>query len=480
MRPVYDSTQVRAAEAQLKELTAPGELMQRAAYGLANECLSELRSRRGGVYGARAVLLVGPGGNGGDALYSGVWLLRRGMAVRALTVADGSYPGAGDAFVRAGGLVGSIGDRDAAETIGIADLVIDGIAGLGSSRSVELPDGVAEAIATTDALVCAVDLPSGVDGDTGQVYDGAIHADMTVTFGAWKPAQVLAPARRSCGDVRFVDIGLGPHLTEPVIDILDFADIAGIWPGPSYDSHKYSTGVVGVVAGSARYPGAAVMCVGGAIRSKPGMVRYVGAPDAIERVVAAWPAAVGATSLEEAGRTNAWVIGPGMGTDDAARSVVLSSLGLTVPVIYDADALTILADDVDRLRDRQAPTVLTPHSGEFARLFGEVGNDPVQSVKTAARRTGCVVLLKGPSTIVAAPGGRVLVNVTGSSKLATAGTGDVLSGIIGAALAAGLPAEVAAAGGAYVHGALADQHDGPLIAPDLLDELPTFMARIYA
>ncbi len=480
MRSVYDSTQVRAAEARLKELTAPGELMQRAAYGLANECLSELHSRRGGVYGARAVLLVGPGGNGGDALYSGVSLLRRGMAVRALLIADGSYPGARDAFVRAGGVVGSTGDRDAADTVARADLVIDGIAGLGSSRSVELPDGVAEAIAIADALVCAVDLPSGVGGDTGEVYDGAIHADMTVTFGAWKPAQVLVPARRLCGDVRFVDIGLGSHLTEPVIDVLDFADIAGVWPGPSYDSHKYSTGVVGVVAGSARYPGAAVMCVGGAIRSKPGMVRYVGASDAIERVVAAWPAAVGATSIEEAGRTNAWVIGPGMGTDDAARSVVDQSLGLTVPVIYDADALTILADDVDRLRERQGPTVLTPHGGEFTRLFGEVGIDPVQSVKTAARRTGCVVLLKGPSTIVAAPGGRVLVNETGSSKLATAGTGDVLSGIIGAALAAGLPAEIAAAAGAYVHGALADQHDGPLIAPDLLDELPTFMARIYA
>ncbi|PRZ30777.1 hydroxyethylthiazole kinase-like uncharacterized protein yjeF/hydroxyethylthiazole kinase-like uncharacterized protein yjeF [Antricoccus suffuscus] len=480
MRSVYDSTQVRAAEARLKEFTAPGELMQRAAYGLANECLNELHSRRGGVYGARAALLVGPGGNGGDALYSGVWLLRRGIAVHALLVGVKSYPGAREAFVRAGGTVGAISDADAATAVSRADLVIDGIAGLGSSRSVELPDSVAEAIATTDALVCAVDLPSGVNGDTGQAYDGAIHADMTATFGAWKPAQVLAPARRLCGDVRFVDIGLGPHLTDPRIDVLDYADIAAIWPGPSYDSHKYSTGVVGVIAGSAQYPGAAVMCVGGAIRSKPGMVRYVGAPDAIERIVAAWPAAVGATSIDDAGRTNAWVIGPGMGTDDAARSVVRSSLSLDVPVIYDADALTILSGDVDRLRERQAPTVLTPHSGEFARLFGEVGDDPVESVKAATRRTGCVVLLKGPSTIVAAPGGRVLVNETGSSKLATAGTGDVLSGIIGAALAAGLPAQIAAAAGAYVHGALADQHDGPLIAPDLIDELPAFMARLQA
>lgn len=479
MKHVYDSTQVRAAEERLMAVVPHGELMQRAAYGLAGECIHELRLRRDGVYGARTVLLVGPGGNGGDALYAGVSLLRRGSDVRALLVAEKSYPGAREAFVRAGGTVGRLATPAAAVAIASADLVIDGIAGLGSSRGVDLRDDVAEAIATTDALVCAVDLPSGVGGDTGEVYAGAIHADMTVTFGAWKPAHVVAPARRLCGDIRFVDIGLRPYLDDPVIDVLEFADIAAIWPRPSYDSHKYSTGVVGVVAGSARYPGAAVMSVGGAIRAKPGMVRYVGAPDAIARIVSAWPAAVGATSIENAGRTDAWVVGPGMGTDDAARSLVRQTIELDVPVVYDADALTILADDAGQLVDRPAPTVLTPHGGEFSRLFGDVGPDPVAAVTAAARRTGCVVLLKGPSTIVAAPSGRVLVNATGSSKLATAGTGDVLSGIVGAALASGLPAEIAAAAGAYVHGALADQHDGPLIAPDLIDELPAFMARIY-
>ncbi|WP_106849696.1 NAD(P)H-hydrate dehydratase [Blastococcus sp. Marseille-P5729] len=464
---LYGRQQVQDAEAALMARAPAGSLMQKASYGLAQVVLRLLRESSGGAYGARVVLLVGPGGNGGDALHAGRFLRERGVAVTALLVADATYPGALAAYRRSGGEVQRIGDDGAADLIQDANLMVDGIAGLGSGREVGLPGDIGEAVAT-HGLVVAVDVPSGVAVDTGIPAKDAIRAHTTVTFGCYKPAHLLGAAY--CGDVELVDIGLGPELPPAAAGVLTDDEVRRAWPRQPYDGHKYSTGVVGIAAGSAKYAGAAALCVGGALRAKPGMVRFVGGPPASDRVIEAWPECVVAPSVAEAVRTDAWVVGPGIGTDERGRELLDEVLAVDVPVLVDADGLTLLGDRVDELRQRAAPTVLTPHAGEFERIFFPIG-DPLSAARRAAEDSGCVVLLKGPSTIVAAPGHPALVNATGSPRLATAGTGDVLAGVIGALLAAGLEPRMAAAMGAHAHGRAAQAASGPIIAGDLPDLL---------
>ncbi|GAB3296085.1 NAD(P)H-hydrate dehydratase [Epidermidibacterium keratini] len=476
----YSVAQIRDAEAAAMRDVPDGELMQRASYALAMHCLEVLRARRGHVRGSRVVLLVGSGGNGGDALYAGKFLAQRGIAVTALLAnPDKTYPGALGAFRAAGGYAEPLRGnraataRESAAVIETADVVIDGLVGLGSGRVLDLPEPIAAALAGHAGIV-AVDVPSGVDVDTGVPAEDAIRARVTVTFGALKHAHVLAPGH--CGAVELVDIGLERYLPIPDARILTDIDVASAWPQPAHDGHKYSLGVVAIAAGSDRYPGAAVLCSGGALRAKPGMVRYLGEPHAADRVIAAWPEAVVAASMQDAGRTDAWVVGPGIGTDERGQALVDEALQLDVPVLFDADALTVLSQRDDPLTDRTAPTVLTPHTGEFARLFGEV-TDPLTSAREAAAQTGAVVLLKGPSTVIASPDGTAYLNTTGTSKLATAGTGDVLSGIIGALLAAGLDPALAAALGAHAHGAAAGLADGFIVAGDLPSLLRTYLAQ---
>jgi hydroxyethylthiazole kinase-like uncharacterized protein yjeF len=279
--------------------------------------------------------------------------------------------------------------------------------------------------------------------------------------------------------VHLVDIGLGPHL--PAATTVQFADadVAARLPVPSSSDDKYSQGVVGIVAGSATYPGAGVLCTGAALRTRPGLVRYAGT--AADGVRAAWPEAIVTDgSPADAGRVQAWVVGPGMGTDDAARSVLAEILASDLPVLVDADALTLLAEDPARVRDRTAPTLLTPHDREFARFGSDVGPDRVGAARELAARLGCAVLLKGEATVVAGPDGMAYVNGTGTPWLATAGTGDVLSGIGGALLAAELPAAEAGAAAAHLHGRaaqLAAAH-GPLLAGDLVRRLPEAVHRV--
>lgn len=462
---LYSKQQVQDAEAALMARVPVGSLMEKASYGLAQVVLRLLRERRGGAYGARVVLLVGPGGNGGDALHAGRFLRGRGVGVTALLVADATYPGALAAYKRSGGLVQMIVDEGSADLINDAAVVIDGIAGLGSGREVGLPSDVGDAVAS-HGVVVAVDIPSGVSVDTGIPAKDAIRAHATVTFGCYKPAHFLAPGATYCGRIELIDIGLGPELPPADAGVLSDDEVWQQWPRQPYDGHKYSTGVVGIAAGSAKYPGAAVLCVGGAVRSKPGMVRYCGPDRAVDHVIDAWPECVVASSVAEAGRTDAWVVGPGIGTDDRGRELLDEVLARDVPVLIDADGLTLLKDRVDELRTRTAATVVTPHAGEFERIFFEIG-DPLSAAQRAADESGCVVLLKGPTTVVAAHGHPALVNPTGSARLATAGTGDVLSGIIGALLASGLEPRMAAAMGAYVHGRAAQAATGPITAGDL-------------
>ncbi|MFE4628795.1 NAD(P)H-hydrate dehydratase, partial [Streptomyces mirabilis] len=324
----------------------------------------------------------------------------------------------------------------------------------------------------TRAAVVAVDLPSGIEADTGEVLGTAVRADLTVTFGTHKPGLLIDPGREYAGSVRLVDIGLElPEEAE--LEALQHVDVAARLPVPGAESDKYRRGVVGIAAGSARYPGAAVLAVSGALRGGAGAVRYVG--PAADAVISRFPETlVSDQGPARAGRVQAWVVGPGVG-DDA--SAVAQVLGADVPVLVDADGLRLA--DRSAVRARTAPTLMTPHAGEAAALLG-VSRESVEAARLAsarelALRYGATVLLKGSTTLVADPaGGAVRVNPTGTAWLATAGSGDVLSGLTGSLLAAGLSALDAGSVGAYLHG-LAGRlaADGaPLGAHDVAAAIP--------
>lgn len=468
MRHAYSVETVRAAEAELMARVPEGALMQRAAAGLA-AAVAGLLPR---VYGARVVLLVGSGDNGGDALYAGARLARRGAAVAAVLLApDRAHRQGLAAFRKAGGQVA----QDPFAVLAVADVVLDGITGIGGHGGLR-PDAVpvARAARGSNAMVVAVDLPSGIEADTGEVTGEALRADATVTFGTYKQGLLIDPAREHTGAVRLVDIGLEPHLPSvPDLEALQHTDVAQLLPVPAAESDKYRRGVVGVVAGSARYPGAAVLAVAGALRGGAGAVRYVGpAADAViarfpEALVHGWPPS-------RAGRVQAWVVGPGLGDGPGVQEV----LDTDVPVLVDADGLRGL--DPDAVRARRAPTLLTPHAGEAAALLGvdrkEVEGARLGTVRALAAKYGATVLLKGSTTLVAGPDERtpVRVNPTGTSWLATAGSGDVLSGLAGSLLAAGLAPLDAASVAAYLHGLAARlaSHDAPVAAHDVATAIP--------
>ncbi|GHC68670.1 bifunctional NAD(P)H-hydrate repair enzyme [Streptomyces violaceochromogenes] len=459
---------VRNAERELMARLPEGALMQRAAAGLAAACADLL----GRVYGSRVVALVGSGDNGGDALYAGARLARRGAGVTAVLLAPERTHAAGLAALRrAGGRVAGAGDGEA--LVEGADLVVDGIVGIGGKGGLR-PEAVplAAAAQRSRGAVVAVDLPSGVDADTGEVHGVAVQADLTVTFGTHKPGLLIDPAREYAGSVRLVDIGLELP-AEPELEALQHEDVARLLPVPRAESDKYRRGVVGIAAGSARYPGAAVLAVSGALRGGAGAVRYVG--PAGDAVIARFPETlVSDQGPKHAGRVQAWVVGPGAGDDAATVAEVLAA---DVPVLIDADGLRLA--DAEVVRGRRAPTLMTPHAGEAAALLGvdrgEVEGGRLAAVRELARRYGATVLLKGSTTLVAdSGGGAVRVNPTGTGWLATAGSGDVLSGLGGSLLAAGLSAVDAGSAGAYLHG-LAGRlaADGaPVGAHDVADAVP--------
>lgn len=461
MRGVYAVDAVRAAEEAAMAQLPDGALMQRAARGLAVECASLL----GQVYGARITLLVGVGNNGGDVLYAGAHLATRGARVTALLLDASRVHAGGLAALRHAG--GRAGAADPALATG--DLVVDGMLGIGGHGGLRgTAAGLADAAA--DLLTVAVDVPSGVDADTGAAGDSAVRADVTVTFGVLKTGLVVGPGAELAGEVRLVDIGLSP--APATVHVLEAGDVRAVLPVPDASDDKYTRGVVGVVAGSGQYGGAGVLATGSALHGGAGMVRYAGtAPDAIR---ARYPeVVVHAGARPSQLQVQAWVVGPGMGTDDDSAALLRDLLSTDVPVIVDADALTLLVDQLDLVRDRDAATVLTPHDREFARLFGEVGADRLAAARRAAAGAGATVLLKGNATVVAAPGGAAFVNPTGTPWLATAGSGDVLSGLLGSLLASGLGAPLAAATAAFVHGVAGQRAaaSGPPTSADVLAEL---------
>jgi ADP-dependent NAD(P)H-hydrate dehydratase / NAD(P)H-hydrate epimerase len=479
VRGVWTTGSVRAAEQRLMATMPEGALMRRAAFGVAVHAARLLTEQAGGVAGRRVVLLVGAGNNGGDALWAGAFLRRRGVGVTAVLLNPERTHAEGLAALRrAGGRAVETSAAEAALTG--ADVVVDGIVGL--SAKGPLRPAAADLVAGVTAPIIAVDLPSGADPDTGAVDGPAVRAAVTVTFGCRRPVHVLGAGAAHSGTVRVVDIGLDPELGEPDLVLLDAADVGATWPVPGAEDNKYRRGVTGVAAGSATYPGAAVLASGAAVQGGAGMVRYAGT--AADVVRARWPEVVATGSVGDAGRVQSWVVGPGVGTGAAGREVLHQVLSAGVPVCADADAITLLAKEPDLwdARDPDTPVVLTPHEGEFIRIAGEIGPDRVATVRRAAQRFRSVVLLKGHSTVVAHPDGRMLVNLARSAWPATAGSGDVLSGLLGSLLAAGVDPFLAAGCAAYVHDLAGDlAADGaPIGASAMVGAIPDALRAVRA
>ncbi len=473
MRYYYSADVIREAEAPLLAALPDGALMRRAANGLATAIARELVLHTGGIAGRSVCAVVGSGDNGGDALWAVTFLGRRGAAASAVLLnPERTHQKALAAFRKAGG-------RVVQSVPAATDLVVDGVVGI--SGSGPLRPAAAEVFAAVDAAgvpVVSVDIPSGVDVATGAVSGPAVHPELTVTFGGLKPVHALG----DCGRVELVDIGL--ELAQTDVMSFDAADVAARWPAPGSNDDKYTQGVTGILAGSATYPGAAVLCTGAAVAATSGMVRYAGS--AGQQVLSHWPEVIAAPTAGATGRVQAWAVGPGLGTDDAGASALWFALDSDLPVIVDADALTILAAHPDLVVNRGAPTVLTPHAGEFARLAGSPpGDDRVAATRRLADQFGATVLLKGNVTVIAEPGGPVYLNPAGQAWAATAGSGDVLSGIIGALLAAGLPTGEAAAAAAFVHARAANlsaADPGPRAVPTsasrILAHIRTAIARL--
>lgn len=455
--------EVRDAERASGDLLANGTLMRRAAHGVAQAVVGEL-NRTGGCYGRTVGVVVGAGDNGGDALFAAAELARRGAAAHAVLLApDKAHPAGLRAFRSAGG-------RVVDSLPGHPDVVIDGVVGIGGRGPLRPAAAAVFAGLGAETTVVAVDLPSGVDADTGEVHTPSVRADVTVTFGFPRRAHLLAAPR--CGRVIVVDIGIGDPTEPAAQQLISYSDEEIDWPVPGPADDKYTQGVVGVVAGSHRYPGAAILASGAAVAATSGMTRYVGSAHA--EVVSHFPEVIAAPDLADAGRVQAWVAGPGMGTDAAATATLRTVLDSDLPVLVDADALTIVSTDPALVDGRRAPTLLTPHAGEFARLTGtEVGADRVSAVADLAARWGVTVLLKGRITLIADPSGRVVGNDAGASWAATAGAGDVLAGIAGSLLAAGRSPQEAGAAAARVHAhaALLASRGAPIGASALLAAL---------
>lgn len=461
MRDVATVAETRAADASAAARVGEAALVARASFGVAAECARLLGSVRAtAVYGAGVCVLAGSGHNAADALAAGQQLRRWGASV----VVVRSSERAGDELWAA-----AARGLPVVSTVPACDLVLDGMTGVGFSgelrgRAAELAAGLAG-----DALVVAVDVPSGVDADTGAAAGPAVCADVTVTFDRVKAGHVVGAGAELSGAVVVVPVGLDFPAALPV-SVPDADDVAGLVPTPGARADKYSRGVVGIVAGSGHYPGAAVLCAGGAVRAGAGYVRYEG--DAADAVRAAWP-----TVVVGDGRVDAYVCGPGAPSVDDVRRVVASD----VAAVLDAGALSLGAD---ALRGRAAPTLITPHAGEFERLTGvDPAGDPLGAARRAAADLGVHVLLKGQHTVVAAPDGRALVNPTGTTWLSTAGTGDVLAGAAGALLAAAVKRGdpdvlLVGAGAAFLHGLAGSLARVPLAAGDLLDTWAAAVAAV--
>jgi hydroxyethylthiazole kinase-like uncharacterized protein yjeF len=449
MQPVLTIAQMQAVDARALATTPIEELVERAGTAVAGAALDLM----GGAYGRRTVLICGKGNNGADGRVAARLLARRGVRVTVLAPGD----------VQAIGFTGPP-----------VDLVIDAVYGTGFRGTYSAPR-LAEGVP-----VLSVDIPSGVDADTGRAAGAVLAADVTVTFVALKPGLVQGDGAALAGRLQVIDIGLTIDGFD--VAVVEDGDVAALVPGRDPGGNKWEAGVL-VVAGSPGMTGAAALVARAAYRAGAGMVR-LGVPGGDEADLPA-DEAVGIAlpdcgwfeaALRAGERCRAVVVGPGLGRADGIDGDVRGLIGSSpVPVVVDADGLNALGR-IDAHLSARSPVVLTPHGGEYARLMGHApGPDRIDAARRLAAASGAVVLLKGPTTAVAEPSGRVLLARTGGSALATAGTGDVLSGIIGALLARGVPPLEAAALGAHIHGrSAALGHQSGLVAGDL----PELVARV--
>lgn len=448
MQPVVRVAEMAAIDAEAPEPVQV--LVDRAGRAVARVALDML----GGTYGRRVVVVAGKGNNGEDGRTAARHLERRGIRCRIIdaTTAPVALPQ--------------------------ADLVIDAAYGTGLTRDYVAPDPGA-------AQVLAVDIPSGIAGDTGELLGHPMAADVTVTFAAAKPGLLLGAGPDYCGHIVVADIGL--DVSRATVELVDDDSVAGLLPVRSRTVHKWSVAVL-VVAGQPGMTGAAVMCAAAAQRAGAGMVQVVVPgvedPPIPTEAVAEWVerAAWVDTVVADLTKAHAVIVGPGLGTSMVDRHQVRAFLGREPrPVIVDGDGLTALGHEaIEVLADRTGPAILTPHDGEFERLTGtRPGPRRLDQAQEFAIRSGTVTVLKGPTTIIAAPDGAIRLVTSGDERLATAGTGDVLAGTIGALAAAGLPSFDAAAAGAHLHGVAGTLGPDPgTIASDVIAQLPAAWAAI--
>jgi hydroxyethylthiazole kinase-like uncharacterized protein yjeF len=470
MTSVWPGSRIREAErAAVAEATSQGDPdrhMRLAAHALATTVLRRLSGAElpvaveaarprtgvgrppGAVAGARVVIVVGPGGNGGDGLYAGAHLARRGVVVTAVPVTDTVQPRALAAYRSAGGRIVGPDAPQAARALAAADVVVD--AGFGTGAKGGLPAAL-EAVWSSTAWIVAADAPSGLDTDTGRVIGSGFTpaADLTLTFGALKTGLFLGSGRSRSGAVALATIPglLDPEvLARPDVDLFAAPEAHDSVLSPLPGDHKYSRGVLGLVAGSPAYPGAAVLASRAALSTGVGMLTAFSRGRAATLLSGAVPEAVVVdraddrfTTTPQAAKAAAWLIGPGLGDEaqdlDAASEVLAASAG--TPVVVDASALAVVPADSDG-----SPWILTPHAGELRALSSRLGldlpdavRDPLGAVRAAAAALRCVVLLKGSTTLVATPAGEVLAACSAGPELAVAGSGDTLSGILGSLVA---------------------------------------------
>lgn len=393
----------------------------------------------------RVLVLCGPGNNGGDGYVAARYLYDAGWPV---TVAEMSSPHADSPSGQASALFSGIRVPFTAEEAQRADLVIDAVFGAGLSRDVT---GFPAEVLAAARKVVAVDIPSGIDGETGQVRGHAPHAQMTVTFVRFKPGHLMYPGRAHMGRLVLADIGMPASALDQVAPQA-WQNAPGLWtlPVPGPESHKYSRGVVSICAGETM-PGAARLCAGGARAAGAGLVRVAAGAGAPAYRLGAPGLVVDDVPLPELledKRRAVWVCGPGLTEQEVSKALPVL-LGAKKTVLADAGALSTFAGKPEMLR---GVAVITPHIGEFTKLFGAPGDNPPAAVRAAAQQLNAVVALKGASTLVAAPDGRLVINDHASPALGTAGSGDTLSGVIAALLAAGMPVWDAACAGVWLHG----------------------------
>lgn len=453
--------------------------------------------------GGRVAVVCGPGNNGGDGFVAARLLAAQGFAVDlALAVARDRL--VGDAAWAAASWVGEVHSIDVFDErrLSRADVIVDALFGAGLARPLTGATALlVERMGASGRPIVAVDLPSGLDGATGRpLGEAVVRADVSVTFFRKKPGHVLMPGRALCGEVVVADIGIPASVLEEFRPSMVLAAPA-LWRrhlrAPRLEEHKYSRGHAVVVSGGASSSGAARLAARGALRVGAGLVTLASPPAAMmvnaghltAIMLRRMDGAEGLADILSDHRLNAVALGPALGTGETTTALIETALASPAAVVLDADALTSIAEDRGRvfaaIEARKSPVVLTPHEGEFARVFPDLarrsdgGALKTERAAEAARRAGAVVILKGADTVVAAPDGRIAICDDAPAHLATAGSGDVLTGFVCGLLARGMPAFEAAAAAVWLHGAAAREAGPGLIAEDLPNALPPVLSRLY-